>query len=107
MPTLTHAGMTERIVRSGSGILRKFAQFRVARGNKAAEHASAWLNKRKEIRKTLHYLDTGIRPERYRESVRRKGQEDLDTNRGAAGQKTWRGGRPTQGKGRRGYNHRA
>ena len=107
MPTVTHAGMTERIVRSGSGILRKFAQFRVPRGNKAAVPAYAWLNKRKEIRKTPRYLDTGIRPKRYRESVRRKGQEDLGTNRGAAGQKTWRGGHPTQGRGRRVYNHRA
>ena len=107
MPTLTHAGMTERIVRSGSGILRKFAQFRVARGNKAAEHASAWLNKREEIRKTLHYLDTGIRPKRYRGSVNGQGQEDLDTNQGAAGRKTGREGLPTQGRGQRECSHHA
>src|SRR4051812_39140392 len=31
--------------------------------------------------------------------VSRQDQEDLDTNRGAAGQKTWRGGPPTQERG--------
>ena len=120
-------------------------------------------------RETAHYLDTGIRPKRYRESVRslsdiavrhevkerkadarpqasknrrrirwntvrilggreqrrclsivrrsrtvtvgqaprRQGQEDLDTNREAAGQKTGRGGLPTQGRGQREYSHHA
>jgi hypothetical protein len=52
-------------------------------------------------------LATGIRPKRYRASASMQGQEDLDTNRGAAGQKTGRGGLLTQGRGQRGYSRHA
>jgi hypothetical protein len=41
--------------------------------------------------KSIHHLDTGIRSNRYREGASRQGQEDLDTNQGAAGKKTVRG----------------
>ena len=53
-----------------------------------AEHACALAKKEKETRDAHHYLDTGIRQKRYRKTVSSQGQEDLDTNRGAAGQKT-------------------
>ena len=60
-----------------------------------------------ENRKTAILLDTGISPKRYRENISSLGQEDLDTSRGAVGQKTGKGGRPIQGRGQRGYSHRA
>jgi hypothetical protein len=63
--------------------------------------------KKRKLRREIRYLDTGIRPNRYKESARTQGQEDLDTNRGAAGQKTGRERLPTQGKGQRGYSHHA
>src|SRR4029077_15613298 len=66
-----------------------------------------WLKKKKKTRRGIHYLDTGIRPKRYKESARKQGRADLDTNRGAVGQKTGRGELPTQGRGQRGYTHHA
>src|SRR4029077_3468236 len=66
-----------------------------------------WPKKKKKTRRATHYLDTRIRPKRYKESARRQGQENLDTNRGAAGRKTRREGLPTQGRGQRGYSHPA
>lgn len=107
MPTLIHAEGTEHIVCGEDGIVHKFAQFRVGRGRSAAESACPKLTMRKKGRKARHDLDTGIRPKRYRERVRRQGQKDLDTNRGAAGQKTWREEHPTQERGQKGYSHRA
>src|SRR5580765_895337 len=66
-----------------------------------------WPKKRKKTRRATHYLDTGIRPKRYKESARMQGQENLDTNRGVAERKTGREGLPTQGRGQRGYSHHA
>ena len=63
--------------------------------------------KEEENLRSAHYLDTGVRPKRYRESVNEQGQEDLDTNRGVAGRKTGRGGLPRQGRGQREYSHHA
>jgi hypothetical protein len=107
MPTLIHEEVTERIVCNKDGIVHKFARFRVGGKSSAAETAGSRLEKRKKDGKTRRDLDTGIRPKRYRERVRRQGQEDLDTNRGAARQKTWREEHPTQERGQKGYSHRA
>jgi len=69
--------------------------------NMEAEQVRALIKMDEKNQRSRSLLDTGICPKRYREIVSRRGQEDLDTNRGAAGRKTWRGGPPIQGKGQR------
>jgi len=99
--------MTERFVRAGAEYFAGSRGFASSLGNIEVGQASTLAEKEKETREAPHYLDTEIRPKRYRESARKQGQEDLDTNRGAVGQKTGRGGLPTQERGQRGYSHHA
>jgi len=102
-----HAQMIECFVRSGSGIPRKFTQFRVVTSKHGGGAGRILAKKEGSKQEKQITLDTGIRSKRYRESVNGQGQEDLDTNQGGAGRKTGREGLPTQGRVRRECSHHA
>jgi len=87
--------------------LRKIAHSHVSRGNMEIGQACALDGEDEGNQRSTSLEDTGIRPKRYRKNVSLSHQEDLDTNRGMAGQKTWRGGRPIQERDQREYSHHA
>jgi hypothetical protein len=66
---LVYIQMTEFFVRSRRGIHYKSARFRVVARNMKAKSAYGLAKKEMKARGASHYLDTGIRPKRYREST--------------------------------------
>jgi hypothetical protein len=61
MPALVHTRLTECFVRSGSGILRKFARFRVVTRKHGGGAGRAWPRKRRDNQRNASLF-------RYRDS---------------------------------------
>ena len=85
-------------------MLRIFTGFTASREDKEARQAYALSKKRGRLELFQIQEDAKIDTTW---SISSRDRGDLDTNRGAAGQKTWRGGPPKQERDQRGYSHRA